>query len=113
MTRSKYGNKRATVDGRSFASQAEGARYQALKLLERAGEISNLRCQVRHKLLGYRGGVVGTYVADFDYVTKDGLPVTEDVKSPATAKLPVFRLKSKLFREQMGRGITITFSRAS
>ena len=36
--------------------------------------------------------------SDFDYDLPDGTHVTEDVKSQITAKLPVFRLKAKLFK---------------
>jgi len=100
---SKYGAKPVVIDGHRFASTAEGNRYAALKLQERAGEISNLRLQVRHHLSAW-GHPICVYVSDFDYVTKAGMPVTEDVKGVAT---PAFVLKSKLFRAQMGREVVI------
>lgn len=38
----KYRNKKVIVDGEEFDSKKEGNRYKELRLLERAGEISNL-----------------------------------------------------------------------
>jgi len=105
--RSKFGAVRTTVDGITFASKLEAARWGQLKLLERAGEIRQLRRQVRHQLIGYTGEPVCAYVSDFDYVTRFGLPVTEDTKGVIT---PVFRIKSKLFAQQMGREIQIVGS---
>jgi len=105
--RSKFGAVRTTVDGITFASKLEAARWGQLKLMERAGEIRDLRRQVRHGLIGYDGKKVCTYIADFDYVTKHGLPVTEDTKGVIT---PVFRIKSKLFAQQMGRETQIVGS---
>lgn len=105
--RSKFGAVRTTVDGITFASKLEAARWGQLKLLERAGEIRDLRRQVRHELVGYGGKKVCPYISDFDYVTKPGLPVTEDAKGVIT---PVFRIKAKLFAAQMGREIQIVGS---
>ena len=39
----KYGNTRVSVDGMPFDSKREAARWQELRLMERAGEISDLR----------------------------------------------------------------------
>ena len=50
MARSKYRAQRTEVDGIVFDSKAEAGRYQELKLLERAGAISNLQRQVRFEL---------------------------------------------------------------
>lgn len=38
----KYNNRKTTVDGIKFDSIREAERYQELKLLEEAGEISHL-----------------------------------------------------------------------
>ncbi len=40
--RGKYGNRKVKVDGYTMDSQAEAQRYTYLKLLQMAGEISNL-----------------------------------------------------------------------
>ena len=46
----KYRNKKVIVDGEEFDSKKEGKRYKELKLLERAGEISNLELQPKFLL---------------------------------------------------------------
>lgn len=99
MRRHKYGAKKTELDGIKFDSKKEAARYRELKLLERAGEIRDLRLQVPYELqpkfrkAGKTWRSV-TYVADFVYQTKDGREVIEDVKGMRT---DVYRLKRKLF----------------
>ena len=100
--RNKYGNTKVTVDGITFASKAEAARYGELKLLARGGIISDLELQPSFALRGQRGGVVCKYLADFQY-SEDGKRVVEDVKG---MKTPVYRLKAKLFRDNFGFSIT-------
>lgn len=97
---SKYRAVRTTVDGVTFASKKEAARYQQLKLLERAGEISDLKLQPtftidvgEHRICKYR--------ADFAY-RQGGADVVEDVKGFKTA---AYRLKAKLLKAT--HGITI------
>ena len=93
MSRHKYNARRTIVDGISFASAKEARRYGELKLLERAGQISELKLQVRYKLVQ-----TVTYVADFEYFdTKKKTRVTEDVKGMLT---PLYKRKKKLMREQ-------------
>lgn len=96
MRKSKYGNKRTIVDGISFSSKREAKRYCELKLLEKCGKISNLRCQARYPLV-VKGVKICTYVADFvyhDILTSDiGIRVVEDVKG---VKTPAYKLKKKL-----------------
>lgn len=111
-TRSKFGNVRVEVDGIKFDSAKEARRWQTLKLLERAGEIRDLRRQVEHELLGGSPPVVvGKYRSDFDYEERQGsawLPVTEDVKGGEATQTPVFKLKAKLFEATFGRTVRIT-----
>lgn len=98
---SKYLNKKITIDGITFDSQKEGARYLQLKALQKAGSISHLKCQPVFKYLSDdKKKVLFKYIADFDYCTDDGSYTVEDVKSPMTAKLPVFRLKKKLIEDR-------------
>jgi hypothetical protein len=105
--RHKYGAKPTVVDGVRFASKREAARYQELRLLERAGEISSLLLQPKYGLYPYRFassgntnlGKVGDYVGDFQYRTKDGETVVEDVKG---VKLPIYRLKKKWVEASYG-----------
>lgn len=98
--KAKYGNKKCSYDGMTFDSKHERDRYCELRLLQEAGVISNLRCQVAFRLipeqrgpdtLGPRGGrkrgrvieKACDYVADFVYV-KDGKTVVEDAKGVRT-----------------------------
>ena len=48
---SKYKSRRTVVNERVFDSRKESRRYQELVLLERAGQISNLRLQVPFELI--------------------------------------------------------------
>lgn len=118
----KYGAKKVIIDGITFASKKEGERYSELKLLERAGEISDLQLQVKFLLIpaqreldsiGRRGGVKKgrtieqecTYVADFVYTDKSGNKVVEDVKGyrdPSSAAYAKFVIKRKLMLYRYG-----------
>lgn len=90
-TYGKYSNKPTEVDGHTFPSKREANRYKELKLLERAGEISDLNLQVRYPLC-VNAHLVCTYVADFTYV-EGGRVVVEDCKGCRT---DVYKLKRKL-----------------
>lgn len=103
---SKYGNKK--IGG--YDSKAEMRRGKELELLEAAGEICNLRRQVKFVLLptqrepdtiGARGGKIKgkliekecSYYADFTYTDKNGDFIVEDVKGEETE---VFKIKRKM-----------------
>ena len=94
----KYGNRKTIVDGIKFDSKAEAERYKELRMMERAGNITDLKCQPKFQLIPtfvkdgktFRGI---TYIADFCY-TQDGRTVVEDVKG---YKTEVYKLKRKLF----------------
>lgn len=120
MRRRKYGNTKITVDGIQFDSKREAARYQELKLLERAGVISFLRRQTKFQLIpnqyapsnetytkGPRKGQRKpgkllehecSYIADFCYI-RNGETVVEDAKGYRTE---VYRIKKKLMLERYG-----------
>lgn len=66
------------IDGIRFASKREAARYRELRLLERAGQITDLRLQVRYPLV-VNGVKIGRYTADFVY-SENGAEVVEDCK---------------------------------
>ena len=96
---SKYKARKTVVDGITFASQAEARRYGELKLLERAGVISDLTLQPVYQLapavrLGDKQRMKPAlrYQADFRY-TQDGAFVVEDVKGVIT---DAFRIKQHL-----------------
>lgn len=99
-SRSKYGAKKTIVDGHKFDSKKEAARYLELKLLERAGQITELKLQPKFLLIPSQrrsDGVLereAAYHPDFSYV-EHGHPVVEDVKSEPT-KTPDYVLRRKL-----------------
>lgn len=96
---SKYGNKK--VGG--YDSRKEAKRACELKLMRRAGLISELREQVRYELVPAQYDTIGgkrvcieracTYVADFVYKDKYGNTVVEDAKGFRTE---VYKIKKKL-----------------
>lgn len=95
---SKYRNKKTVCDGITFDSKHEAARYQELKMLLDAGEITDLRLQVPFELMPttrLNGETFRSikYVADFVYKNKDGLEVIEDAKG---MKTDVYKMKKKL-----------------
>ena len=114
--KSKYHSIATFIDGIEFDSRKEARRYQELKLLEKAGKISNLEMQVpfelipaqyeecdevytkgAHKGERKRGACIEkavTYKADFMYI-EDGKIVVEDTKSKIT-KTKDYIIKRKL-----------------
>jgi hypothetical protein len=117
----KYRAKKVVSDGITFDSLAEHRRYQELKLIERAGEIRDLKVHPRYPLVVFAHGVTNTgtkicdYVADFEYVAVSPAParnvlgvVTEDVKGMRSGPAwTVFRIKAKLFEALMGRPVEV------
>lgn len=96
---SKYGNKAVEVDGIRFDSMKEAKRYGELRMMQKAGEIGFLERQVLFPLMTDAGKLCD-YHADFVYLDqKTGMRVVEDVKSEATQKNRVYRLKKKLMKQ--------------
>ena len=97
----KYRNKKVIVEDYVFDSIQESRRYKELKLLLRAGQISNLELQP-HFLLQDSFKKNGKtyrkieYIADFKYI-ENGKTIVEDVKGMQT---DVFKLKHKLFEKK-------------
>lgn len=87
-------------DGMDFDSKKELVRYCELKLLEKGGEITDLKRQVPFMLVPNQiedGRVVERavkYIADFTYY-ENGQFVVEDVKSPVT-RTDAYKIKRKL-----------------
>lgn len=119
-SKGRYGNVNKIVhDGIRFDSKREFLRYQDLKLLERAGEISGL--EVHPKFAIIIGGVPVmtnsnqhmkwnkqmSYEADFTYLTKApfGERVIEDVKMQSGHRTGIYKIKRALMRA-MGHDIT-------
>lgn len=112
MRRRKYGNKKVTIGGMVFDSKKEAKRFEELFLMEKAGEISGLRRQVKYVLIPAqrefldeiytRGEKKGenkpgrllerecTYIADFVYY-KDGEVIVEDTKGFRTKEYIIKR----------------------
>lgn len=99
--RSKYGNRKCVVDGITFDSEREGARYSVLARRQAAGEISQLQIQVPFEIVpaarvAGRNCRARVYIADFVYVvTETGSRVVEDSKGMLT---PMYRLKRHLMK---------------
>lgn len=113
MAKSKYNAKKVTYDDITFDSKREMNRYCELKLLERAGDISELKLQQKFVLIptmrepvtvGKRGGIKQgkllekecSYIADFVYRDKNGELVVEDTKGMRT-KDYIIKRKLMLF----------------
>lgn len=101
----KYHAKKVTVDGETYDSKKEYKRFLELKKLETAGEIKNLRRQVKFELLPAQYSsqqVISAktgkdlkpkikcleravyYIADFVYEDKKGKQIVEDTKGQRT-----------------------------
>lgn len=97
MGRNKYGAVKTMLDGIEFDSQREAQRYWELKMLQKAGEISDLRMQVRFELIPKQPKMRAVYyIADFVYTGKDGTTVVEDAKGMKTREY-VLKKKMMLF----------------
>lgn len=101
----KYHNRKATYDGEQFDSLTELSRWKELLLIQRAGEIKDLRRQVPYELIPTQkinGKVTEKsckYIADFVYTDKSGKTIVEDVKGVKTAE---YIIKRKLMLKVHG-----------
>lgn len=91
--------------GVTYDSRIEAKRAGELRLLALAGEIERLRPHPRFDLI-VNGIKVCAYVGDFDYRTRDGRYVVEDVKPVGSRTDPIYRLKRKLMLACLGVNIT-------
>lgn len=97
---SKYHSRKVEIGADTFDSKKEAARYQELRLLERAGKIKDLQRQVKYELIPSQkdaatGKVIERpvrYIADFVY-TENGKTVVEDTKG--------FRTKDYVLKRKM------------
>ena len=99
----KYRNTKAVDEfGNEYDSKKELKRGRELKLLLKAGAIGFLARQVEFQFT-INGGKVASYFADYVYTdSSTGKMIVEDVKSEATRKLPVYRLKWRMLLQQHG-----------
>lgn len=103
---SKYNAQKTTVDGITYDSRKEAQRAQELRLMLKAGIISNLREQVPYELIPAQKNEYGKvveraviYKADFVYDDENGKTVVEDVKGVRTKE---FVIKRKLMLYEYG-----------
>lgn len=117
---SKYKARKYIIDGKTFDSKKEASRYAELLLLERAGEISELKCQEKFVLIPAQrerdiitksgrqkpGKLIErevAYYADFYYLDNNGKQVVEDVKGyKGGGAYTVFVIKRKLMLWRYG-----------
>jgi hypothetical protein len=109
----KYRNKKTTVNGITFDSKKEAQRYMELMMLQKAGVIEHLRCQVEFELIPAQHELIRkdgklkkgkllerkcVYKADFVYF-ENGQIVVEDVKGMKTKD---YIIKRKLMLQVHG-----------
>lgn len=102
--KSKFNSKKTENKGFVFDSAKESRRYDQLLTLEKAGKIANLYKQKPFILQpgfidneGHRQRSI-TYISDFFYYdTETKRWIVEDVKSSYTRRLPVYKIKKKMF----------------
>lgn len=112
----KYNNEKPVIDGIMFDSKAEAERYSELIILEKSGEISELKRQVKYVLIPeqretdytdkkgkiHKGRLLErecSYFADFTYKDHNGNLVVEDTKGMRTRE---YIIKRKLMLYKYG-----------
>lgn len=113
--KAKYGNVKRQVEGITFDSKGELDHWMTLNLRMAAGEISNLKRQVRFvlcppiRLAGEGRASAITYVADFQY-DENGKTIVADYKGFDT---PMGRLKRRLMAHIHGIDVLIISKRST
>jgi len=105
----KFRNQKIKTEEGVFDSKKEYSRWNQLKMMQKAGKISNLARQRPFELapavtLHGRKKSAIRYFSDFCY-DENGKLVVEDAKSPLTRKEPVYRIKIHLLK--LAHGIEI------
>lgn len=99
----KYKAKLTEIDGIKFGSQKEAKRYLYLKQLEKNGEIKQLNCKTRYKIIDKNDKFRAAYYEDDFSYFKDGKFIIEDVKGYKGGKsYTVFMLKKKIMYDKYG-----------
>jgi hypothetical protein len=102
---SKYNSVMCYSDGIRFSSKKEMYRYNELQLLVKAGEIGDLKLQVKYPLV-VNGVQICNYIADFTYTDFRTMhTVVEDVKGKKVQPYPI---KCKLMKACHGIDILET-----
>lgn len=111
-TKRKWRNQPCEVDGVRFDSKGEARRWEELRLLQLAGEISELRRQVRIPLIGQHDMPLLSDLdhqfelrVDFTYIRKGERHVTfADFKGKETE---ASKLKRAIVRAMYGRPVEV------
>lgn len=100
----KYQAQKCEFNGERFDSRKELTRYLELRLLERSGEITGLKRQVKFELIPAQKDNQGkclersvAYIADFVYQDENGQTVVEDTKGIRTKEY-IIKRKLMLYR---------------
>lgn len=102
----KFGAKKIKVNGIYFDSQGEYERYCYLRMLEKTGDISDLRFHDKKDHIILIDDPHVKYIPDFCY-TENGKNVVEDFKGYQTKE---FILKKKIIISKMKKGeLSIVF----
>lgn len=107
--RSKYGNRKVTLDGHTFDSQMEARYYQQLIWLKQAKQIKDFKLQPCYRLLdgfekdGTRHRPID-YIADFEILHHDDSVEVVDVKGAVTQ---AFGLKRKMFEKRYPHKLSV------
>ena len=111
MAGNKFGAKKIIdpATGFVFDSKAEFIRWCELRIMERSGLISGLKRQVKYEVIPWqydKGKVVERgcyYIADFEYVDRNGTKVVEDTKGYKKGNAyELFKIKRKLMLKVHG-----------
>ncbi len=109
---SKYRNRKIETPDGLFDSQKEYDRWLELCTLQNLGYITCLKRQVPYELIpaqtnGKKKYRPTVYVADFQYLNKNGEFVVEDVKGYRKgAAYQMFMVKAKLMAQEYGIWVT-------
>lgn len=103
----KYNNVKCTYKTFKFDSIGERNRFKQLEIMEFAGEITNLKVQVKFSIIVNHVKIC-SYIADFTYHDNQGNYIVEDFKGVQTA---IFKLKKKLMKAVHGIDIKLTFKK--
>ena len=98
--RNKYNAKKVDTPLGRADSVKEGKRFEALRLMQAAGEITDLIAHPSFDLIAWSPAgprIIGRYTADAAY-RENGRLVVEDTKSRATKGLSDYRLRVRTFQ---------------
>ena len=96
IKRHKFGAQKATVNGEMLDSRLEGRHYAKLLLLQKAGEVMEIKRQVPFVVTAEPKELSVKYVADFVVTFKDGREEIQDCKGYETRE---YKRKKRLLKK--------------